>query len=279
MQFPEPDSAIDTATPDNEFYLGDPIQTLSPADLPRAEKDCECPRDPGYRLKERCYVPRAATFLDIYLASNENPDSKKGFEFHLAVGSRDQAFPSESQLDQVDKYSSKKIGGFSPHDDDKRKFIGVRRFPPNGAPKALLDLLCPTGEQDWDANSSHDPRTILYNTERLHRKLNDTADQLVLINFDPWIRFPGLEPMILHPPTTELTAKEYEDELTRAKNDRVFLSEEEYYAWAEKRAAKQAKIDEMNKMEKALKVWEPKSEWFWNERAMYLDIGQGFQFS
>ena len=84
--------------------------------------------------------------------------------------------------------------------------------------------------------------------------------------------------MVLHPPTTDLTAKEYENELTRAKKDKNFISGEEYEAKAEKRAAKQAKIDEMNKAEKAGKIWKPKSEWFWNERGMYLDIGQGFQF-
>lgn len=280
VQFPEPNSAIDTATPDNEFYLGGPIQTLNPADLPRAEKDCECPRDPGDRLKARCYVPRASTFFDVYLASNENPDSKRGFEFHLAVGSRDKASPSESQLGQVDKNSSQSIGEFSPHDDGKRKFIGVRRFPPNGAPKALLDLLCPTGEQDVDANSSHDPRTILYSTKRLHRKFKDNAHQLVLINFDPWIRFPGLEPMKLDPLSTQMNPREYEDELASARKDQRFFTPEELDAeWKAEQEAERVRNSEMDEADKVEEVWEPKPEWFWNERAMYLDIGQGFQFS
>ncbi len=63
LQFPEPDSAIDSATPAEAFFSGDSVfQTLDSADLPRAEKDCECPRDPGERLKARIYVPRASTF-------------------------------------------------------------------------------------------------------------------------------------------------------------------------------------------------------------------------
>ena len=279
LQIPEQNSAIYTATPacKNDFHKF--VQILNPAALRRAEKDCECPSDPGDRIIARSYVPKVSTYFDVYLGSNANPDSAKGFEFRLAVGSCHRAAQSESEFGQLEKVSSEKLGGASPDDDNERQSVRVRRFPPNGAPKALSDLLCPTGRLNGPKISPDDPRSILYSTKRLHRRLNDTADQLLLINFDPWIRFPRLEPMVLHPPTTELTAKEYENELIRAKKDKIFISGEEYEAKAEKRAAKQAKIDEMNKAEKAGKVWKPKSEWFWNERAMYLDIGQGFQFS
>ena len=280
LQFPEPKSAIDTATPDEEFFFGGPVQTLNPADLPRAEKDCECPRDPGDRLEARVYVPRASTFFDVYFGFDENPDSEKRFEFHLAVGSCDHASPSESQLGQVEKISSKEIGGISPEDDDKRKFVGVRRFPPNGALRALLDLLCPIAKRRCNAVDSHDPRTFLYSTERLYRKFNDNALQMVLINFDPWIRFPGLEPMKLDPSSTQVTAREYENELARAKKDQPWSTQEELDAEREaEREAEQAKMSEMDEADKVKEVWEPRSEWFWTERAMYLDIKQGFQFS
>ena len=279
LQFPEPNSAIDIATPDHEYFTGGAIQALNPAVLPRAGKDCECPSDSGARLIVRSYVPRVSTFFDVYLGSDANPDSRKEFEFHLAVGSSHCPSPSESDSGQLEKVSSKRLGGFSVDDDNARQFVGMRRFPPNGAPNALFDLLCPTGKLKGPKISPQDPRSILYSTKRLHRKLNDTADQLVLINFDPWIRFPGLEPMVLHPPSTQLTSEEYENELAQAKKDKSRLFEEDYDAWAEKRAAKWAKIDEMNRAERAGKVWEPRSEWFWTERAMYLDIGQGFQFS
>lgn len=274
LQFPESSSTIDAATPDDGFLLGGYIQTLNPADLPPAEKDLECPIDPGDRLKGRVYVPRASTFFDVYLGSNENPDSTEEFEFRLAVGSCDPASPSETQLGQVNEMSSKKMGEFSPEDDDKRNFAGVRRFPPNGAPKALLDLLCPTGNQRNNKISTHDSRTILYSTKRLHPKRNGGMHQLVLINFDPWIRFPELEPVKLDPPSTQLTAREYENELARAKKDqrqfkRIYFDLEEMLD----------DICERDGADKVDEIWEPRSEWFWNERAMYLDIGQGFQFS
>ena len=277
LPFPEPDSAIDTATPDLEFFFGSVVQTLNPANLSRAEKDCECPRDPGDRLKARSYVPWASTFLDVYLGSDENPDSRQVFGLRLAVGSYHRASPNKSETGQLEKVSPNKLGG-SPADNNERQFVGVRRFPPNGAPPALFDLLCPTGKPKWPNISCADQRTILYSTKRLHRKFNDTAEQLVLINFDPWIRFPGLKPMVLDPASTQLTPREYENELARARKDRRCLYNEEIDAHAEKREAKQAKIDEMNKAEKAGKVWEPRSPWFWTEPAMYLDIHQGFQF-
>ena len=269
LQFPEPNSAIDTATPDLEFFYGGPVQTLNPADLPQAEKDCECPRDRDDRLKARNYVPRASTFLDVYLGSDEAPDSGKGFEFRLAVGSYHRASSGESGTSQPHK------NVYYPDDNNERQYVGVRRFPPNGAPKVLSDLLCPTRKLKWPTISSHDPRSILYSTKRLDRKLND-AYQLVLINFDPWIRFPGLETMVLHPLSTHLTSTEYEDELGRAQQDQLFLSDEEVEERRKKRAAKVLLMRESNKLDE---IHEPKSPWFWTERAEYLDLRKGFQFS
>ena len=80
-----------------------------------------------------------------------------------------------------------------------------------------------------------DPRSIMYSTKRLDRKWNDTAQKVVLINFDPYIRFPGLESMVLRPLSTQLTPGEYENELVRAKREQVWLSGEEFEEKREKR--------------------------------------------
>ena len=281
LQFPEPNSAIDTAMSEEDlFFFGNAVQTLNPADLPRAEMDCECPRDPGDRLTSRVYVPRVSTFFDVYHGADRNPDSRKRFQLHLAVGSCIRASASESESDQLDKNSSRKTDGF-PDGNSKRRFVGVHRFPPNDAPEALLDLLWPTtSKMQWNSCSSHDPRSILYSTKCLHRKWNDTAEQIVLINFDPWIRFPDLETMVLHPLSTQLTAKEYEDELVRARfKEKRFYTPEELDEKRIKNKAKWDKLREMHKDDEVEEVREPRSPWFWTERAMYLDIGQGFQFS
>ena len=277
LQFPEPISAIDTAMSEKDlFFFGCAVQNLDPADLPRAEKDCECPRDPGDRLKARAYVPRVSTFFDVYYGSTENPDSGKGFEFRLAVASCNHASPSESESDQLDKKFSGQTDGLSPDDNNRKQFVGVRRFPPNGAPKTLLDLLWPTtGKMYMNICSTTDPRSILYQTKRLHREWTDTARQTVLINFDPYIRFPGLETMVLRPPSTMLTPQEYALELARA-NPCVWrrpTPEPE-----EKIKAREAKWERLMEMHKDEEVREPKSPWFQTERAMYLDIRQGFQF-
>ena len=280
LQFPDPSSAIDTAMSEAElFCFGNAVQTLNPADLPRAEKDCECPRDPGDRLRARVYVPRVSTFFDIYPGSDETPDSRKGFEFNLAVGSCSCASLSGSVSDEFDKISSKKTGGSS-NDNNKRHFVGVRRFPPNDAPKALLDLLWPTtSKMKSNIFSTHDPRTIVYSTKPSNRKWNDIAQEIVLINFDPYIRFPGLKSLVLRPLSTQLTPREYEDELLRAKGELRFIPWEEWEEKRKKRKAKWEKLRELHKDDEVEEVPEPKSPWFRTERAMYLDIGQGFQFS
>ena len=279
LPFPEPSSAIDTAMSEAElFYFGNAVQTLNPADLPRAEKDCECPRDPGNRLRARVYVPRVSTFFDIYPGSDDTPDSKKGFEFHLAVGSCSSASLSGSVSDEFDKIPSRKTDGIS--DDDKRHFVGVRRFPPNDAPKALLDLLWPTtGKMRSNIFSTHDPRSIAYSTKPSDRKWNDTAREIVLINFDPYTRFPGLKSMVLRPLSTQLTPRDYEDELLRAKEAQGSISWEEWEEKRKKRAAKQERLREMHKDDEVEEVPEPISPWLRTEQAMYLSIGQGFQFS
>ena len=280
LEFPEPGSAIDTAMSEGElFYFGRAIQTLNPADLPQAEKDCECPRDPGDRLRARVYVPRISTFFDIYPGADETPDSRKGFEFHLAVGSCSRASLSESVSDQFGKISSRKTDGLSPDDNNKRKFVGVRRFPPNGAPKALYDLLWSTGKMNCSAFNGNDPRSILYFAKRLHREWNDTARKIVLINFDPYIRFPGLESVVLRPLSTQLTPREYEDELVKAQRELRWLSPEEVEDKQKKRVAKQESLREMHKDDEVEEVRVPRSPWLGTERAMHLDIGQGFQFS
>ena len=262
------------------FFFGSAVQTLNPAELPRAEKDCECPRDPGDRLKSRVYVPRVSTFFDVYHGSDETPDSRKRFQLHLAVGSCIRASTGKSEFDQHDKISSRKTDGFS-DDNNKRQFVGVRRFPPDDASKALLDLLWPTtGNMNRNIFSSHDPRSILYSTKRLHRKWNDTAEQIVLINFDPWIRFPGLETMVLRPLSTRLTAKQYENELARAHfREKIWFTLEEDREKREKKKAKWDKLRELHKDDEVEEAPEPKSPWFRTERAMCLDVGQGFQFS
>ena len=275
----EPSSAIDTATPDRAFFLGSVVQTLNPAELSRADRRYECPRGPGDRLKARSYVGSASTLFDVYLGSDEIPDSRKEFGFRLALGSYHRASPNKSESGRLEKVSSKNLCELSPADNNERQFVWLHRFPPNGALKALLDLLCPTGKPNWPTISCEDRRTVLYSTKRLHRRLCDTARQLVLINFDPYIRFPGLETMVLHPPSTQLTPREYENELARANKDRRSLYNEEIAAYPKKTAAQWAKIEEMYKAEKAGKVWEPRSPWFWTERAMYLDLKQGLQFS
>ena len=277
LQFPEPSSAIDTVMSEAELvYFGN---ALNPADLPPAEKDCECPRDPGDRLRARVYVPRVSTFFDIYPGSDENLDSRKGFEFHLAVGSCSCASLGGSVSDEFDKITSRKTDGLSLDDNNKRKFVGARRFPPNGAPKALYNLLWSTGKMHSSMFDGDDPRSILYSTKRLDRKWNDTAQKIVLINFDPYIRFPGLETMVLRPLSTQLTPREYEDELLRAKREQRFIPGKEWDEKQEKKAAKRKRLREMHKDDEVEDVPEPKSPWFRTEPAMHLSIGQGFQFS
>ena len=280
LQFPEPSSAIDTVMSEAEsVYFGNAVQTLNPADLPRAEKDCECPRDPGDRLRARVYVPRVSTFFDIYPGADKTPDSRKGFEFHLAVGSCSCASLSGSVSDEFDKISSRKTDGFS-NDNNKRHFVGVRRFPPNDAPKALLDLLWPTtGKMRSNIFSTHDPRSIMYSTKHLDRKWNDTAQEIVLINFDPYIRFPGLKSMVLRPLSTRLTPSEYEDELLRAIGKQRFIPWEEWEEKRKKRVAKRERLRKMHEDDEVEDVPEPKSPWFRTEPAMHLSIGQGFQFA
>ena len=264
LQFPEPISAIDTTMSDQAlFFFGSAVQNLDPADLPHAEKDCECPRDPGYRLKARAYVPRVSTFFDVYYGSSESPDSGKGFEFRLAVASCNHTSPSESDSDQLDKKFSMKTDGLSPDDNNRKQFVGVRRFPPNGAPKNLLDLLWPTtSKMTTNIFSTTDPRSILYQTKRLHRKWTDTAEQTVLINFDPSIRFPGLETMVLRPPSTMLTPGEYSLELARANPCQWRRDIPEPEEKVKAREAKWEALKEMHKDDEAEEVPEPTSPWF-----------------
>ncbi|KAE8371096.1 hypothetical protein BDV26DRAFT_147027 [Aspergillus bertholletiae] len=67
---------------------------------------------------------------------------------------------------------------------------GVRLWPPNNAPPKLTQLLCPS-KRTGKVEAMADERTVIYSVNQ--EGLSSDLQAIILINFDPALRLPGLQ--------------------------------------------------------------------------------------
>lgn len=100
-----------------------------------------------------------------------------------------------------------------PGDSDGKQFKdgGVHQFPSKDAPEPLLRLLMPDPQAEEIINCAPDARSIIFYTANPDRGLDREA-RMVLLIFDPWISFPGLENLESQSLTGRMLFEEYETE-------------------------------------------------------------------
>ncbi|KAL2867296.1 F-box domain protein [Aspergillus lucknowensis] len=147
-----------------------------------------------------------------------------------------------------------------PVENSEERFTsrGVHLWPPDDAPQELNHLLCPS-KRTGQVQATADERSIVYSVNKDGLQPGDQA--IIFINFDPCLRLPG------HP-RLNLGSRLGEPEKTETAVgiERPHVGD----VGQQERAAMHTTVADKRANQNVPAVRE--------ERAMYLDIGQGFWF-
>ncbi|EAW09905.1 F-box domain protein [Aspergillus clavatus NRRL 1] len=162
------------------------------------------------KTKFRTYNLSASSFVD--LVTDSQPSRQGSHITHdrlrLRTVSRKRKSPiddSSNMLYPPDLHDEE--GSLLEHSEERFATRGVRMWPPDDAPAELTRLLCPS-TRVGKIHASADERSLVYAVNQ--DGLSSGVQAIVLINFDPTIRHPGLrcladktddiEPLQLCPP-------------------------------------------------------------------------------
>lgn len=151
------------------------------------------------KTKFRTYNLSAASFVD--LVNDPCPDPERSLlprdRLRLRVVSRKRKSP----IDEAGEEGPQKRlyppeltdGDGQPVAHSEERFIsrGVRMWPPDDAPPKLTELLCPS-KRMGKVRAIADERSIVYSVDRAIATPGENRP-IVLINFDPSLRLPGLQ--------------------------------------------------------------------------------------
>lgn len=151
------------------------------------------------KTKYHTYNLFTSSFLDIVSDPQERstlaatPD-----RLRLRIGSRKRKSPIDENGDEGEKgmlYRPEYIKDGTENtplemSDERFESRGIYLWPPPDAPEELLQLLCPTNKAGR-VDAISDERTLIYSTESAAP--NGAGRPIILVNFDPSIRFKGLK--------------------------------------------------------------------------------------
>ncbi|KAF7594919.1 hypothetical protein BBP40_007955 [Aspergillus hancockii] len=149
------------------------------------------------KTKLRTYNLSASTFVDLVNDPCPTPGSMIPYDrLRLRMVSRKRKCPmDETGEEETPKrlYRPEIIednGQPAEHSEERFASRGVRLWPPDNAPQALTQLLCPS-KRTGKVEAIADERTIVYSVNQ--EGLSSDIQAIILINFDPALRLPGLQ--------------------------------------------------------------------------------------
>ena len=217
----------------------------------------------------RIHVQPSQSFMDIrYEHGRPGPPEQA---LHLCAGSRVPGSP----IDPVTNLLYKK-GALIARDN---YFIdrGMRRFPPQGAPQELRELL--TLSRNY-FNRPDERSLVIGDLEK--DEMGREHYRIILVNFDSGIHFPGFKPLALKSLSDKIS---YEAQAHATKEGlcRGTTGSDDYQLVGVNAPEQLRKFkldlnqqEEPGKSNSTTREAEP-NHWFSTQRAMHLDIAQGFQ--
>ncbi|KAL4773192.1 hypothetical protein BDW60DRAFT_29455 [Aspergillus nidulans var. acristatus] len=280
---------VDKQQPPADYYLKTPLpdepltKTLDPSSKPnyepprkRLRRHYHSEYDGGVepkprrdfilaKTKFRSYNISASSYID--LVNDPLPRSVGGGglvprdRIRVRVVSRKRKCPiDEEGLEEkpgllFKRELSEPDGRLVENSEERFETRGVHLWPPDDAPQELNHLLCPS-KRTGQVHAYADDRSIVYSVNQDER--NSTDQAIVLINFDPTLRLPGLKRLKLgrHSDTPE-KAEAVGMERPQASD----IGQQDRASMHTPIAGKQA-----SQTVPAVR----------EERAMYLDIARGF---
>ncbi|KAI9748554.1 MAG: hypothetical protein M1835_001761 [Candelina submexicana] len=224
------------------------------------------------KTKVRAYNPSGTAFLDLVddpLPPSAATKSRLRQRLRLRIGSRKRASPDYEDADsdghrllkrpKIDPEINERIAG------SEERFInrGVHMWPPDNAPPELFDILNPIPCASSEVTGVADERSLIYMTGT---SSSPQRRAIVLINFDPTIRFPRLQKL-----SSDIEPSAYNPGSAR---DRVVGVElDGRRVGGEKCDGKGKKV--ISGVNGSLDARGGVKNWFWSEEAMYLRLGKG----
>ena len=222
------------------------------------------------KTKHRAYNASCSAFLDLVIDDQAHPERHWTQQIRLRIGSRIQASPLDSEgfLHLLIKDTDG-----TPIEDSESRFVdrGINIWPKANAPVELLDLLNPSpGTKSHLACprtisggvlATSDERSIIY----MAKEYSEDESAIVLVNFDPGIRFQGLKK--LAPTSSSLKIEDTPRNVVL--NERSGAIDKS----KSREIASMTRSDTLESSEGADQL----RPWFRKERAMHTDIGKGFQ--
>lgn len=193
----------------------DIVQTLGNEDLPRPTL-YSCPQMPQSFAKSadlgfRRFMLGKKAFVDGMFMPFGPTASKTGYGPALAIGSPKIVIPTDqesSQLNALHCLADKHNFNF------KEDGLTIYRFPSKRLPQRLLEFLAPASRiQAYSWHTANDSRTCIFVSHFV-----DSSDKLetrvTLVNFDPGIRFTGLEAIEVSEVSDQLSSRDYKEDLS-----------------------------------------------------------------
>ncbi|KAB8072657.1 hypothetical protein BDV29DRAFT_192343 [Aspergillus leporis] len=148
------------------------------------------------KTKLRTYNLSASTFVDLVNDPCPTPGSLIPYDrLRLRMVSRKRKCPidetgEEDTPNRLYRPETTEDGQPMEHSEERFASRGVRLWPPDNAPPELTQLLCPS-KRTGKVEAIADERSIVYSVNQ--EGLSSGLQAIVLINFDPALRLPGLQ--------------------------------------------------------------------------------------
>ncbi|OJJ44363.1 hypothetical protein ASPZODRAFT_72042 [Penicilliopsis zonata CBS 506.65] len=160
------------------------------------------------RTKHHSYNLSSSSFVDLVNDLETVPNSMHPRDcLRLRIASRKRKRPVDEDGEEgrpgmlYCRETDEESGVPIQFSDERFVSRGVQLWPPTSAPAELKRLLCPNGDTR-DVRACADERSIIYsiNDSTVDPRCNQPKQlkRLVLLSFDPHIRFPNMKPLQLH---------------------------------------------------------------------------------
>ncbi|KAI9934372.1 hypothetical protein ASPWEDRAFT_169999 [Aspergillus wentii DTO 134E9] len=152
------------------------------------------------KTKHRTYNLSASTFVDLVNDPRPDPGGRVPHDrLRLRMASRKRKCPIDEQGEEGTQgllYRPEVDAEGQSTECSEERFAsrGIHLWPPDDAPRELDELLCPS-KRAGKVQAVADERSIIYSVDQ--PGMNDGKQAIIMVNFDPYIRLPGLKR--LHP--------------------------------------------------------------------------------
>lgn len=279
-QYPFDDPLYKAASEDNKPLYSDPVPRIH-RNFHEEYPTTDSPPQTFIlaKTKHRTSIPASNAYFDLvqdsYTPPPTHPSPPRYWQqqIRLRIGSRSQSSPYDEITGLLHERTLDPADNPIPGSEERFKDRGIRLWPPANAPVELLDLLNPaitpgsSSRLIGEVTAVSDERSVVYMPGSLFRS-DGVGRNIVLVNFDPEVRFSGLAPLTL------------EHDLVEDKIEVVLSRKGEGAASGadlETRIPKQI-FNEAGMYGQAQDIESTPRSWWREERARHLDIARGYRF-